>query len=485
VIRFPTLAQQSFWTDEATTHGIVAHGLGHVLSTVPKTESTPPVYYVLLWLWSRVFGLGEAGLRSLSALCGTLTVAAVGVAGRRLIDERAGLIAALLTAVSPIMVWYSQEARAYALVILLSALTLIALHRALERPDRARLSTWGLVSAVALAVHYFAIFVIVPELGWLTIALRRRSQLTVARAAVAVAPIVVAGGALLPLLVHQDDGRAAFISQAQGSLAARVVRLVKQDILGFSEPSKAVFSVLAAGLVVLAGVLLLRRTDPEQLHRAWLPLAVGAGGVALAIAAAGAGADYIDTRNLLPTWPALALVAAAGLAAGRARRVGRLGVAAAAAVSIACVFAVVLTPLYQRANWRGVAHALGPAPSIRAIVGDRQSFTSLSPYVHGLAPTPPTGAGVGEVDVFALALQSSPPARPAAAPSLPGFTLVARKQTDTYTLLRYRSPLPIRESRAALLALGLNPGASNNSVLLERSANARHSSAPATTAATS
>ena len=53
LVRFTTLDQQSFWFDEATTWGIVSHGLGHVLSTVPRTESTPPLYYVLLWAWDR------------------------------------------------------------------------------------------------------------------------------------------------------------------------------------------------------------------------------------------------------------------------------------------------------------------------------------------------------------------------------------------------------------------------------------------------
>jgi hypothetical protein len=44
VVRFTTLNEQSFWFDEATTWGIVAHGLGHVLKTLPQTQSKPPQY---------------------------------------------------------------------------------------------------------------------------------------------------------------------------------------------------------------------------------------------------------------------------------------------------------------------------------------------------------------------------------------------------------------------------------------------------------
>ena len=142
-IRFSTLDQQSFWLDEATTWGIVSHGLGHVLSTVPKTESTPPLYYVLVWLWAQVFGTGEVGLRSFSALCGTLTIPVMWAVGRRLASERIGLVAALVTAVNPLLFWYSQEARTYALLVLLSALSLLAFLRALEQPSRGRLVCLG------------------------------------------------------------------------------------------------------------------------------------------------------------------------------------------------------------------------------------------------------------------------------------------------------------------------------------------------------
>src|SRR5438876_576650 len=80
---------------------------------------TPPFYYMLAWGWAKLFGTGEVGLRSLSALAGTLTIPAAYAAGRALSSRRAGLIAAALFAVNPLLVWYSQEARAYALLALL------------------------------------------------------------------------------------------------------------------------------------------------------------------------------------------------------------------------------------------------------------------------------------------------------------------------------------------------------------------------------
>src|SRR5919199_1265062 len=83
-LRFATLDLQSFWYDEAVTVGIVRLDFGAILDHIPKSESTPPLYYVLAWLWTRVFGSGEVGIRSLSALLGTLAIPVFYLAAREL-----------------------------------------------------------------------------------------------------------------------------------------------------------------------------------------------------------------------------------------------------------------------------------------------------------------------------------------------------------------------------------------------------------------
>ena len=84
-----------------------------MLGLIPQTESTPPLYYCVAWVWARVFGYGETGLRSLSAVCGVLLVPVVYAAGAKLISRRAGVIAAAFATCSPLLIWYSQEARSY------------------------------------------------------------------------------------------------------------------------------------------------------------------------------------------------------------------------------------------------------------------------------------------------------------------------------------------------------------------------------------
>lgn len=451
LVRFSTLNEQSFWLDEATTWGIVHHGLGHVLTTVPRTESTPPLYYVLLWLWSRVLGTGEVGLRSFSAICGTLTIPLMWTIGRRLASERVGLVAALLTAVNPLLFWYSQEARSYSLLLLLSALTLLALVRALEAPSVGRVLGWGAACALALASHYYAAVVIVSEAAWLGACLHRRGLLTARRAIAGLAPVVAVGAALTPLMIEQNDGRAGYIAATGGSLPYRLAQLVKQDLIGEGQPHKTLLTALACALALVALALLLRRSARRERSAAWMLLVVGAGGVIVALVVAVTVSDYFNTRNLMPTWPALALLVATGLGATRAGRGGALATGALALLSLFCVWNVVSNPEFQRTDWRGAAHALGPPSGRRAIVADLTSQVPLRPYMSGLTAYPPAGERVRQVDVIWLQRDATwGPIAPVTAVALPGFPRMSVRRTKSYVVVRYLASTPQLEPAAAL-----------------------------------
>ncbi len=134
LLRFPTLGQQSFWTDEASTALELHGGLGHLLASVRDLEGMPPGYFVLAWLWSRVFGLGEAGLRSLSACLG-VAHGAGGLGARPRAAAGGGAARGRRSwPRSPFLVWYSQEARPYALLVLVTALMTLFWVQGRPRP---------------------------------------------------------------------------------------------------------------------------------------------------------------------------------------------------------------------------------------------------------------------------------------------------------------------------------------------------------------
>ena len=128
-VRFASLGVQSYHHDEVITALRVLPGsFGEMLHAVKVSESNPPLYYVLGWAWAKEFGTGEVGLRSLSALFGAATVPVGYLIGRQLATRRAGLILAALIAVNPMLVWYSQEARSYALLVFFGALATVLLR---------------------------------------------------------------------------------------------------------------------------------------------------------------------------------------------------------------------------------------------------------------------------------------------------------------------------------------------------------------------
>ena len=112
-------------------------------------------------------------------------------------------------ACNPFLVWYSQEARAYSLLTLLSG-SAAARDPCGKRPSRRLYAGWALASALALATHYFAVFLLVPEaLVLLRLAPKRRM------AAAAVGVVGADGALLLPLAVQQQSlGHADWISSA-------------------------------------------------------------------------------------------------------------------------------------------------------------------------------------------------------------------------------------------------------------------------------
>src|SRR6478735_861048 len=94
-LRFATLGLQAYHHDEIVTASRVLRvGFGHAMDAVGFSESAPPLYYALAWIWTQVTGTGPWGLRSLSALAGVLTIPVAYLIGRELRDRRAGLLSA-------------------------------------------------------------------------------------------------------------------------------------------------------------------------------------------------------------------------------------------------------------------------------------------------------------------------------------------------------------------------------------------------------
>lgn len=455
-LRFATLAHQSYWLDEAYTVRLLHDGFGHMLGELRHQESTPPLYYVLAWPWARVVGFGPAGLRALSALAGTLTVPVVFAIGARVARPRAGAVAAAIVAVDPLAVWFSQEARAYGLATLFAALSLLCLVLALDARRPRWWAAWAVASALALATHYFTVFVIGPELVW--VLARERG---VRRWAPALG-VVAAGGALLPLaLAQRATGHAAFISAEP--LGRRMAQVPKQLLVGYATPAQAATAGLAALLAVAAVAGLWSDRDRTRRARGLLVLGLGVIALMLPVALAVVGLDYLDTRNLLPVLPVVAVALGAGFTAIRAPILRLVAPGALAAVLLAVTVLGATEARYQRDDWRGLARALGPASGPRAVVVSPASgWIPLAVFDPGIRPMTAGGRAVREIDLVATAGRGADgagaePPRPTGAIPLPaGFALAGATTTQTYTVVRFRAARAVAVTPATLGATHLS-----------------------------
>ncbi len=516
-LRFSTLGLQSFRHDEAVTAGrVLLAGLPQTMRQVWSGESTPPLYYLLAWLWSHLFGVHEVGLRSLSALFGTATVPVAYLAGRESIGRRAGLALAAIVAVDPLLVWYSQDARAYALAVLLSAAAFLFFLRARRGGAPRDLAWWASFSALALATHYFAFFPLAIEAAWLLARGsiprrgvtggapgqadqgRRVQPLPVGkgkpedaeprsvpgassrcawswnrpsrarplrRVLWALGGVALAGVALAPIAIHQAGGGNNDWIASFGI----VRRLHDAGIAVFaSETGMLKHALVPLALCAAAVALLLARGGRREKRGAAVGLSVGGGAILLALLFAAAGQDFVLGRNLLPAFVPLALVVAAGIAAPRAGRLGAaVGIALVAYLLAFCVYAD-FRPALQRDDWRGAARAIGPPRAPRAILVWEQGDEPLAFYLGGgesriehkqwvRAPRP-----VAEVDV----VSGRPPPAGVRSALPPSFRLVRRDDLGRMTVLVYRARRRQRLGWGRIV--GNFTGYANNAVLLDR-----------------
>jgi mannosyltransferase len=450
-LRFVTLDSQSFWLDELATVSLLDRGFGEMVDGIRETEATPYLYYVLAWPWARVFGLGEVGLRSLSAVVGTCAVPVSYAAGAALCSRRVGVVVAALVAVHPFLVWYSQEARSYSLLVLLGACIVLFLGRALRAPRRGDLALWALASSLAIATHYFAVFLVAGAAAWLLARYPARRE--------AVAAFVLPAPVLAAHLPLVDAQRGNGETVGDTSLLSRVVGTPKALVVGYSFPGEIAGSVLAAALVAAGLALVVIRAGPHEQRGALVGGTLALAVVAVPIGFALVGNDYLTARNVILAVVPGAICVATGFAANR------LGLAAAAALAVlllAVTLAVTLDTGYGRTDWRGVAKELELSGMERAIVVTPYLSRSLwSPYLTGVDEPAGSRVRVGEIAVVGLATEGGfsggrvrpPDLDPRPAP--PGFSLVGTERTPTFVLYRYRAGVPTEVSTDTLAGMRL------------------------------
>ena len=194
VLRFATTS--ALWLDEALTVNISRLAPGDIFEAL-RHDGHPPLYYLLLHGWMELFGSGDHAVRALSGVFGLLTIPLAWVAGRRRGGPLLGWIMVTFVALSPFAVRYSDEARMYSLVMLLTFAGYLLVDDVLRRgrEDWWRLGAIALVTAALLYSHYWALW-LVAAAGLLALALAWRGTGPLRPRALKVAGALVVGGVL-------------------------------------------------------------------------------------------------------------------------------------------------------------------------------------------------------------------------------------------------------------------------------------------------
>jgi 4-amino-4-deoxy-L-arabinose transferase-like glycosyltransferase len=396
-LRLATIDLQSLWYDEAYTPVHVFHaGLGATWRAYVHSENTPPLWYAIEWAITRAVGTGAIALRLLSALAGIATVFVAWAIGAELSGRRAAIVTAAFVATSPLLVWYSQEARAYGLFVLTASLAALCFLRALREPSAGRLWLFALTASLALLTHYFAVFLLAPMIVLLIC--RTRNALVPAAL-----PLLV-GGALIPLILAQGGHGTQWIGR--WALASRLEAIPQYYLTGYTGAALGHGVELLVALAILAGVLLglWRTLTPSEERGALIALLLAACGVLMPLLLALLGADYLAPRNLVAAMVPVSALFAIVIAA---RRTGRAGMAIAGVLAtgfLALSVDVNLSPRLQRGDWRGVAQLLGHAPAARTANGGR-AVSYAGRAARGGAPVAYAGRAIVTVELGAAPLE--------------------------------------------------------------------------------
>jgi mannosyltransferase len=386
-LRLYRLDNQSLWYDEGFSVYLAGMDIDEITSRT-AADIQPPLYYYLLHGWIQLFGDSEWALRALSVLFGVFTVPLIYAVAHTLFHSRlAALLAALFVAVSPLHIWYGQEARMYTLLTFLCLLSSYFLLLAISAKRNWVIPilwvAYTAANVAALYTHYFAFFILafqaVYVLAVLAVQGFRPLHVLIGSLASAVATVLL----YVPWLPYLFTRYGTDTSYWSGQLKIHEILVdIAVFFAGGESVTEPVGIVLAVGfglVFVLALIALVSQAagaaqpaadgETDLLPSSYFPLLFLLLYFLLPtflILAVSYNSPKFNARYVMVSHPAFLLILAGGLAALWQRRSGYLGnvlrgaLSALAlimilAVSVYASYNAYADPTFARADFRSVA----------------------------------------------------------------------------------------------------------------------------------
>lgn len=159
-LRFTELVKRDFWYDEAFTGIVVRESFAKMMEML-MNDVHPPLYYLSLKLFALFFNYNVFSLRLFSAIFGFASVVLVYLLAKRLFGKKAALYSSFISAISPLAIQYSQEARMYSMLVFFILIATYFFVLALETGKKKFFAGWGIFMGLSALIHYLGIIFLV------------------------------------------------------------------------------------------------------------------------------------------------------------------------------------------------------------------------------------------------------------------------------------------------------------------------------------
>lgn len=362
------LLNQSLWLDESIQALALMGRMGPLL-TYALADYQPPLYHLLGYLTTQVFGYSEVALRLPSLIAGVLTVYFVTKIGQEIGSKKTGFIAGLLAATNPLLIYYSQEGRTYALTTFLVTASFYYFLQILNNRKSSKLlpTAYFLFTTAFLWTSYLSWFVLVAQ--GLYVIWKRRYDLLLLQVCSALTLLAWLPSFITSLGIGQStrSGSPEW-GRVVGGLSWKSLPLtwVKFNIGRIGFDNKWLYGALVA-LIGLLHAWILRRV---AFKKYLILLGWGAIPIVLGLATAFILPVYSYFRVLF-VLPVYLLLLAIGAEHTSPKIVSLL-----ITIQLACLSIFWFSPRYQREDWRTLVSDL-PAGAVLAMPSRAQNAPLL------------------------------------------------------------------------------------------------------------
>ncbi|HEY75189.1 MAG TPA: hypothetical protein G4O00_03285 [Thermoflexia bacterium] len=355
-LRVGSLTLQSLWVDEGYALYFTDGNFLKVMHTIVQPQHNGPLFYFLLFWWRRIAGDSDFAIRYLSVMFNVLTLPLLFRWAKRLFTKRTALTACWLFAFSPFSLWFAQEAKMYALHMMVATGSSLVLTEAFLRGRWWRWALYALLTSTVLYSHFFGAFLVATQLGMaLLLGWSRRRRLaayfiTMLLLGLAHTPLIKFGWLVLRYYEPRDLWR-GFVP-----LGTMVRDAVGNYFYRLSAPLISWTAFLLPTGLALAGVAALLRL--HQRRERWI-IVLQATAPVLIFYPISFRAPVYAAKYLSAVVPALFILAAFGIESlARLWRPLGLLLLALGMLMTNGIVRDLTDPTVQRADWRFVAEYL-------------------------------------------------------------------------------------------------------------------------------